>query len=385
MDSPPEISRPGNVAQYWRSIRLLRRLGVPDKKLAGLFHTSEENIRQVGGSRVYEEFGVQAPAKPIDRLAAEHHDADEWDELARGTALTPKRAQRLLALEQLIEQTFSKFVDSQRFLEGAAALRPYLAHVANASHPEILRLRAILNQGLAWLYTHAGRSETSVGHALEAMAAAQAAYDTSLGDSRYLREYSESALIAANSLLLAHQPLAALRLLDEADHGDIARKEPIGSEHFRQRATALFQMGHDLQAANLYQDAFKAGEVEPTELSEMDLKMASDRQGFLFEPRHGVDSASGLAAEAASHYGRGSLQHLMASNWAAATALWLDAKGDSRQLLENLRRSQISVSNFGHQATVAFLLSITADLNLSIEARRRWLRFLLYENVFRHK
>src|ERR1035438_7272491 len=77
MDDVAAIARPGAVAQYHRSISLLRKLGVPTATLAHLFHTSPENIRKVD-SRAYEGDSVDSPPLVTD-LLREFADDREWE------------------------------------------------------------------------------------------------------------------------------------------------------------------------------------------------------------------------------------------------------------------------------------------------------------------
>lgn len=379
-------TRPGSVAGYRDSIDLLRAMDVPTDKLAKLFQTSPANIRQVSSRQYTESTKVEA-AVPISAALADYANEQKWAELRRksGPRVAPAQRRKLLMLEENIVKTFSKYVATQEFLAGARVLTLYVPFVANATNPEVLRLRALLHENIGWFYTHSGRSESSGAYALEAMRSAAAAFDESLGDRRYLVQFSESALIVANSLLNARQPQRALILLNEADAANKARREPIGSEHYRQRATALFQMQQDDEAKKLYVQAREAGLAEPSELSDLDLEMSSGRQRYILDPATGLEPAMDLASRAESYFGFRSLQHAMTVHWETATALCTDSSGNIRRCFEHLRSVSPALDRFGHEATVNFLLSITPDLQLSKTNQNRWVRFLLYENAFRTK
>ncbi len=379
------IPRPGSAAQYYRSIRLLHEgFGVPVNTIARLFQTGRPNIRQTE-SREYEDVPTFL-VPPITGLLKEYSDERQWDLLRKKSRIeSPLRNSRSLdAFEREIEKTFSIYSRSENFLAGERALRLYIPFVARASNPKMLRLRAIVFQNPAWMLTHAGNARRSIEYAFEAMHCASLAFDASLGDRAFLKQYHQSALIASNALLKSRQPDAAMSVLDQADAAVLVREGRLGSEHYHQRAVGHFQKGEDEAAKEELEKA--RVEVERVGYSDfIQVRMASQRQLNVIEPSSGIPRAFNLIHQAAKFYGQGSLEHTMAINWAAGSVLATDSQEDLKQASSIISSIDPLKRGFGHQATTRFLLSITPALNLSKAARNRWIRFLFYENAFRMK
>jgi tetratricopeptide (TPR) repeat protein len=384
MDDVAAIARPGAVAQYHRSISLLRKLGVPTATLAHLFHTSPENIRKVD-SRAYEGDSVDSPPLVTD-LLREFADDREWEVLRRKSPLADKlrNRKRLEAVERELSAKVAQYAKSEQFSAGARALRLFLPLVANATHPEVLRIRALVHRHLAWFSVHNGQSERAIDYAREAMRAALSAFDASLGDRRFLKEYTEAALITSNALRISHRTDEVFSVLDNADAAVLALERKLGSEHYRQRATALFQKGEDEAALNLFQAARFAAEQTGNQ-HQIEIQMTSDRQSNVIRPGKGLARAFDLSEGTKLFFGPQSLEYVMAIHWAAAAALSTDSDSEIKEALRLVREAAPVARQFGHQATTNFLLSITHELNLPLLKRRIWIRFLLYENSFRSK
>ena len=384
MEDASAIPRPGAVAQYHCSISLLRDLGVPTDTLARLFQTSSDNIRKVD-SRVYEGDSLGSP--PLAKgLLREFADEREWAVLRKKSPLADKlrSRRRLGAIEKEITDRFAQFAKSEQFSAGARNLRSFLPFVANATRPEVLRLRALVHRHLAWFSVHNGQSERAIKYSREAMRAALAAFDESLGDRRFLKEYTEAALITSNALRISHRTDEVFSVLDEADAAVLAREGKLGSEHYRQRATALFQKGEDEAALKRFQDARYAAE-QTGEQNPIELQMTSDRQMNVLRPGKGIARAFDLCEGAKQLFGPYSLEYVMTIHWAVAAALSTDSDSETKEAAKLLTEAVPAARQFGHQATTNFLLSITHGLNLPLPKRRFWIRFLLYENSARSK
>jgi len=377
------IPRPGPVAAFGDSINLLRGLDVPTSRLASLFQTSNENIRQADSRLNGRTETVFLPVAAND-LIAQYRNEAEWSRLRSkaDTGPAPTKRARLDHLEASVVEDSRRFAELGTLLEGASALRLYLPYVARACAPEVLRVRAIVNKQIAWFCSHSGCTRRSIRHALEAMRASLTAFDESLGDRRHLVEYSESALIAANSLLLAHRPRAALRLIGEADAACLGSGMTLGSEHYRQRAVALFQIEKDEEAAKLFQLAKNVGSSTH---SELDLALASDRPLAVIHPLSAFESAMNLAERIEAQFGFGSLEQVMIVNWCVAAAFRTADDRNLKTAMSMLSSITHSSMSFGHQATISYLLSISPALRLSPQDQYRWIRFLLYENSSRTK
>jgi len=384
MDDVAAIARPGAVAQYHRSISLLRQLRVPARLLARLFQTSSDNIRQVD-SRVYEDVSLGSPPSATN-LLRDFADELEWEVLRKKSprANRLRNRRQLESLEQQLNADFGQCAKSEQFGIGAEALRTFLPHVANAAHPEVLRLRALVYQHIAWLLVHNGQSEQALKYAREAMTSALQAFDNSLGERRFLKEYSEAALITSNALLTTHRPDDALTFLDEADSAVLAREGKIGQEHYRQRATALFQKHQDQAALKQFGIARTAAEEKGYE-NVVQVQMASERQMNVLSPGKGISKALDLCEGAKQFFGPESIEYVMTVHWAAAAALSTDSESEIKEALKLLTEAAPAARQFGHQATISFLLSITPSLKLALPERTFWIRFLLYENSSRPK
>jgi hypothetical protein len=113
--------------------------------------------------------------------------------------------------------------------------------------------------------------------------------------------------------------------------------------------------------------------------------MNCDRQQNLLVPSAGWEKALNLLAITKKSFGEFSLQHVMATNWAAAVGFCLDSPTvirQSQELLSGLMKLNLP---FVHQGTITKLLSITPELKLSAELRDIWVRFALYQNAAKNK
>jgi hypothetical protein len=384
VDDLAAVPRPGPVVQFHRSLSLLQELGVPTATLARLFQTSAENIRQVR-RRIHEEISPSPPLPATD-LLRDYADEKEWERLRKKAVFSDKLRgrKRLESFENRLQSQFGEYAKAEHFAVGVQALRNFLPYVANAAHPEVLRLKALVNQHIAWLLVHDGQSESAIHYAREAMASALAAFDHSLGDRRFLKEYGEAALITSNAMLTAHRPDEALQVLSEADAAVLAREGKIGSEHYRLSGTALFQKNEDEAATKQFGNARSAAEQTGYE-HPVQLQMTSERQMNVLNPSKGISRAFELCEGAKQYFGAGSIEHVMTVHWAAAAVFSSDSQADAEQAIELLREVQVPARAFGHQATINFLLSITPSLQLPLPKRTPWIRFLLYENSARSK
>lgn len=277
---------------------------------------------------------------------------------------------------------------------GFSALRELTPYLSRVAHPSALRTRATLEENLAWFATHLGLATTAYKHATAAMEYRRKCYDGSFGNRSHLVAYASSGLIASNSLLISYRPrdatspyrpLEAILILNDVYQAKAAAGEDLGSEWFRQLATALLQHGnHDSLAHKLYD---KAGqELEKNSGCDLvTIHMNRERQQDFLDPRAGWERALDLIAETEKKFGELSLEHAMATNWAAAVAFNLDSPSVIREGQELLRRLATLNLPFAHQGTITKLLSITPELKLNAEFRDLWLRFALYQNAARDK
>lgn len=262
------------------------------------------------------------------------------------------------------------------------ALRPQVGKVA---HPSALRARATLEENIAWFATHLGLSTTAFEHAKAAMEYRKKCYEASLGKRGHLVSFARAGLVASNSLLLSSKPLEALVILNQIYQAKAAAGEPLGSDWFRQLATALLQHGdHDDLVRKLY---LRSGEEVEREsgLDSVAIRMSGDRQWNLLNPSLGWERALELASDVRFRFGALSLEHVMAMNWAAAVGLKLDSAPIEDLAQELLTSLSACNAPFAHQGTITKLLSITPSLKLGNQVKDRWVRFALYQNFARNK
>jgi hypothetical protein len=232
---------------------------------------------------------------------------------------------------------------------------------------------------------HSGFTRSAISHASLSLWLLQSAHYR-LGSREEVREFIRSTLIAAHANLLAARPAAALQILDLMRAASESIGAPLGSDYYRQRGVALFQLGnkHDDEAkasfAQSERQMRKLGEGE----SEAQVLMTGTRHiNLLGKPDW--DGALRVMEMAENTFRSDSLEASMTRHWAAACGL-LTGDGRIRQRTrELLAVNQQTAARFGHQATVSKLLSLTPELGLSRGLEAIWVRKALYQNAFRLK
>jgi hypothetical protein len=161
---------------------------------------------------------------------------------------------------------------------------------------------------------------------------------------------------------------------------------PLGSDYYRQRGVALFQLGssHDDEARK----SFQQSEQQMRRLGEG----GSEAQVLMTGIRHinllGMPDWEGtlrVMDAASSTFAPDSLEISMARHWAAACGLLIDDGRIRQRVMELLDENQTTAGRFGHQATISKLLSITPELGLPRGLMAIWVRKALYQNRFRLK
>jgi hypothetical protein len=251
--------------------------------------------------------------------------------------------------------------------------------------PKASALAGTLEQKIAWLLVHSGFARSAVSHASKSLWLLQTAFYR-LNRDDDAREFIRSTLIASHANLLAGRPTAALSLLEIMRDASAAISAPLGSDYYRQRGVALFQLGstHDDQARK----CFERSEQQMRALGEA----GSEAQALMTGTRHLAllgradwETEMEVLEAAESTFGSDSLEASMTRHWAAACGLLTgDHKLalDARELLE---QNSNTAARFGHQATVAKLLAMTPELGLPKGLQALWVRKALYQNAFRFK
>jgi hypothetical protein len=375
------------------AISSLLALGVPASRLAELFGTNANHIH-VLAHRGREARGQKAPAvttAPSKAIADSSADGAvlEAKQALRiraeedGVELTPRKAAKLEWLEAQMEEITSTGRATYQFLRSARQLRALAPYIGYPSESNRLRLAAKLHQLLAWFYSHSGLSSSSI---------AEAEYSTRLfeivhhntDDKDSLRELGGSCLIASNSRLIQGQAQTAITTLNLSGEATMAARVALNSEYFKQRGVALFQAGQDEQAKASFERAMETIPDDDAKYGTMTLKMAGDRHlNLIAKPFPEVDDQLVLLEEAKQVYGPESLEASMCVHWAAACLLCTDSRHAESLALHLIEENQSTAARFGHQATIARLLPIAAELPFN--KRSLWVRIALYQNAFRTK
>jgi hypothetical protein len=200
----------------------------------------------------------------------------------------------------------------------------------------------------------------------------------------YAEEFIRSGLIGSQAALLARHPDEALGILalvaDAASH----MNAPLGSDHFRQRGVAMFQKREDEQARKYFKLSAETMERLGEASTPVSILMTGPRHINLLGPLN-WDSAQEILSAARNAFGPESLEYSMSIHWAVACALSTDSLAVTSSALELLQTRPQPAPHFGHQATIAKLLSITPELGLDERLRKAWVRRALYENTFRNR
>jgi hypothetical protein len=288
-------------------------------------------------------------------------------------------------LREEIDTRFERHRQQYQFLAGARSLGQLKQRLGHMSESRRIALAGVLEQRISWFLVHSGFTRSAISHASLSLWLLQSAHYR-LGGSEEVREFIKSTLIAAHANLLAARPAATLQILDLMRAASESIGAPLGSDYYRQRGVAFFQLGpkHDDEAkasfAQSERQMRKLGEGE----SEAQALMTGTRQiNLLGKPDW--DGALRVMEMAENTFPSGSLETSMTRHWAAACGL-LTGDGRIRQRgRELLVANQPTAVRFGHQATVSKLLSLTPELGLSRGLEAIWVRKALYQNAFRLK
>src|ERR1039458_1886575 len=222
----------------------LMSVGVSSPRLAALFGTSPENIRRLKYFAVRQlepSLITFVPDLEIVPSTAMHGGVGirSHREILRRSE---KPSPTLLWLEEQIQARFESHRQQYQFLEGARRLiqlQPQLGHMSGALR---LALASILEQKISWFLVHSGFTRSAISHASLSLWLLQTAYYR-LSRKDDVREFIKSTLIAAHANLLAARPAASLQILDLMRAASESIGAPLGSDYYRQRGVALFQLG----------------------------------------------------------------------------------------------------------------------------------------------
>jgi len=288
-----------------------------------------------------------------------------------------RRTEELVALEQLIERDHAEYACEGRFEDGISKMRQHVSRLGQPHSARLIRILARLRHHSAWFLVHMGRTRSAIDQARRAMALSAVAFHESDSHIDCMR-MAETGLVLSNAYLLRHCPGHALTVLKTVQilHHEFGKS--AGAEYHRQTGTAQLLLGEDAAAERSFLNASLA--MRESGASEQTVLVSGSRQASILN-RPNWANAEKVFAGSTDGISKTELAYQMSVHWAVVTAL---ATGD-----EKIAEDAFSLFGpsplpcFGHQATIRHLLQLTPRLQLSGQALSRWLRYLMYSNVFR--
>jgi len=272
-----------------------------------------------------------------------------------------------------------------QFLAGARRLTQLKQRLGHMSEARRIALTGVLEQKISWFLVHSGFTRSAITHASQSLWLLQTAYYR-LDRKNDVQEFIKSGLIAAHRNLLAGRPAAALHVLGVMRDASQTIGAPLGSDYYRQRGVALFQLGakYDDEARKAFQESEQQMRRLGESSSEAQVLMTGARQiNLLGKPDW--EGALRVMDAAIDTFAHGSLEVSMTRNWAAACGLLTDDDRIRQRAREFVAENHRVAGRFGHQATISKLLSITPELGLPRGLMAVWVRKALYQNAFRLK
>jgi hypothetical protein len=356
---------------------LLQSFGISSARIASLLDTSPANIRQIASRAQFpRQSDLAVPAPPVREARLEEF------------LLYGKKRQALELLEQRVEEIFRQYSGRYEYPEGVRILTGLLQVVSSPTHPRRIRLRARVHHHIAWFSIQQGKAKSALGHARFSMELSRQAYKESW-DSVDLNRYVESALIVSMAAHLSAEgrgrsELHSLAILWLAKEAAEAAKNKRGSEHFRQKGSALFHLGHEDDARKCFLEAMQRARDKQEARDENHVEMIGGRFLNLLGPSPNWDGAQQLLLKVGQTFGKASLEYRINVNYTAAAGLLTDDDRIRHDALDLLLGNAPLVQFFGRQATVTKLLSITPELKLSPEQNRRFITQALRANALRN-
>jgi hypothetical protein len=380
------------------AVAWLRNHDVSTKHIAGLLGIKELHVRQLAfranhpDQQLRISVFLEDPFKPpsdalgtvSDTLRGRLHIRSEIESWT--AKLGPIATTQLEHLEDRVEQMSATFWTGVRYGAGIDRFGALLAQIGRPAHFRRIRLLARLRQLIAETYAHAGYSSSAREHGLTAMLLSRAAYHDS-AESLDLKQFAKTALIVSQAHLLGHEPEQAGFVLNLYKCAHERTRAPLGGEYFRQRGAVAFQSGpeFDAEARKYFTRATRvlANTVEYGRAKQKcEVLNVGKRQMNLLGPID-WDGSRELLDFMLKELPPGEIPISMNVNWTAACGFSTDSPEANRSASLLLERHLDASVGFGHQATVAWLLSLTPALPKKI--RSAWVRRALYENTFRNR
>jgi len=365
----------------------LMSVGVSSPRQAALFGTSAENIRRL-------KYLAARQLEPPLITFLPDLDLVPSTEMHRGIGIrshkdilrrSDKPSPTLDWLRGEIDTRFERHRQQYEFLAGAQSLGQLKQRLGHMSESRRIFLAGVLEQRISWFLVHSGFTRSAISHASLSLWLLQSSHYR-LGSTEEVREFIKSTLIAAHANLLAARPAAALQILDLMRAASESIGAPLGSDYYRQRGVAFFQLGnkHDDDA----KASFAQSERQMRKLGEGE----SEAQALMTGTRHinllgkpNWENALAVMEISCNTFSPDSLEASMTRHWAAACGFLTDDTLIRQRARELLLENRATAARFGHQATIAKLLSMTPELSLPKGLQALWVRKSLYQNAFRFK
>lgn len=369
------------LSQFGPAFAWLLDKDVPSARVASLFQTTPGSVRVIAfrARHSADEANSEDSAlgcQPPPELAEELGVRAAPDEVVR----TPVRARKLEQLRNEIDSAVIRYSSQYRFLDGLACLRRLAPWVGYAGDSRRIALAALLHQQIAWFLVHSGRCRSAAREATVARNLGHRAFCES-GQREYGEHFIQAALIGSQACVLARRPQEAWKTLEVARDAAESIRAPLGSDHFRQRGVALFQLREDDQAVGQFERSTVAMEKLNEAKNSAQLLMTGSRHLNLLGSVK-CDRAQEILHIASQTFGDSSLEASMCTHWSAACGLSTDSPSQIQQAVELLDAHPGPAPQFGHQATIRKLLRVTPELGFDARLRKAWVRRALYENAF---
>jgi len=177
---------------------------------------------------------------------------------------------------------------------------------------------------------------------------------------------------------LRNMPEASLNVLRMVDEIHQHFGTNRGSEYFRQLGTSQMQLLQDDAAGKSLSQSGVAGTNDGLPTATVELN--SKRQMSLLNRPQWAESRDTLV-DANRGIPVSDIRHSMNIHWRVAAGLATGERKVVDQAMGLLGPQP--PAHFGHQATIRYLLDVTPRLQIEGETLKRWIRYLLYANVFR--
>lgn len=357
-------------------IELLRSFGVSAPRIASLLDDTHDNIRQISRrAQVTANNPITVPALPI-----KEHQIQEF-------ALYGQKRAAVEELQWREETAFEHYASQYKFCEGADALKSFLASLSAPTNPRKIRLKARIHHHIAWFSIQQGKCKSALGHGEYAMWLSNQAYKASW-DRFDLNSYVETALIVSMAAHLSAEgtgkgEIHSLAILWLAQQAAEAAGNPRGSEHFRQRGSALWNLGYEDEARRCFIQAMQKAREKYEARDENHIEMIGGRFLNLLGETPDWDGAQELVRKVHETFSQNSLEYAINLNYTAAAGLLTGDPQIAQRSIGLLRGNRQLIEPFGRQATVCKLLSITPELNLNEMQRHRWIKQALRANALR--